>query len=447
MNKIEQLRARRESLRSAENAVRASIAALVDEDSFVELAAFAYSKSELWQEEAHGEGVAVGFATIGGYPFYLVAQNFDVCYGGLSKANCDKISKALAAAEKSGTPVVYLLHSFGVRIGEGVNVLEGIGQMLSSAARLKGSVLQFAILDGEVYGSAAALASVCDAVLFTEKAALCLSSPFVLSAKAGKNLSAVQVGGYAALDRANFAALSVKDLRDAASKILNICDFVKAETLDAELNAPCPALNSSADAKAVLSLLEGGVELGANAWSEAHTVLARLGGIAVAAVVMEGVRLTAGVMNKIAKFVEFACNYDLPLVFFVDCAGVEETCDAQNSGIYEAICDYLTLLGAADRKIAAVTGNAIGLGYSLFAAKSAGFDYTFALATAKIALFDSAKSAQIEFPGKDAAQVARQYDEQLADPVHAAKGGYLDDIVEPQFLKQYLIAALQTLVR
>ena len=41
---------------------------------------------------------------------------------------------------------------------------------------------------------------------------------------------------------------------------------------------------------------------------------------------------------------------------------------------------------------------------------------------------------------------AKIYADENADPVNAAKNGYLDDVIEPQFLKQYLIAALQTLI-
>ena len=94
-----------------------------------------------------------GFATVNGYPFYLVAQNFKVLSGGVSKANCDKIAKCLDAAEKNATPVIYLLNTLGVQVGEGVTVLEGLGKLLMRGTQLKGVVPQYAIVNGEVYGS------------------------------------------------------------------------------------------------------------------------------------------------------------------------------------------------------------------------------------------------------------------------------------------------------
>ena len=44
----------------------------------------------------------------------------------------------------------------------------------------------------------------------------------------------------------------------------------------------------------------------------------------------------------------------------------------------------------------------------------------------------------------EGALVAR-YAEENSDPINAAKDGYIDAIIEPQFVKQYLIAALQML--
>lgn len=451
MDKIKQLRERREAIVKAGGTIRAEIAALCDEESFVELSAFSFSKDAFYGEDAQGEGVVTGFATVGGYPFYIVAQNFEESFGGLSKANCEKIAKTLSAAEKNATPVIYLLHSQGVRVGEGVNVLEGISGLLATATQLKGNVLQFAVLLGEVYGSAAALAALCDVVLFTEKASLCLNSPFVVSAKAGKNLKAGEVGGYDALGGALLPAVKVADVREAASVILKVSDLVGLSTVDAELNDPAPALNKDASAAAVAGLLENSVELGANGCPEVRTVLGRVGGIAVAAVLFDHAFLNENNMRKIANFAAFACYYGLPFVTFVDCGGAEATLSASNSVLLNEIGNYLSVLGAiGTAKISVVTGEAVGLGYSLFAAKSAGFDYAYALATAKIALFGSAAGAEIEYAGDKRAEkekLAALYAEENADPVNAAKNGYLDNIIEPQFLKQYLVASLQTLVR
>ena len=450
MDKIKQLRERKTAIKAGSQAIRRELDALVDDKSFVEFSAFSFSKSAFFEEDACGEGVVTGFATIGGHPFYLVAQNFDVFDGGLSKANCEKIAKTLNVAEKNNTPVVYLLQSHGVQVGEGVNVLEGISSLLLKATQLKGTVAQYAILLGDVYGSTAALAAVCDFIFFNKKSVLCANSPLVISAKEGKNVAKEEVAGYHAFKNAVLPAILVKDTKDAAAQIVKLSELMNVALVEAELNKPAPALNKGAGAKEICALLENGVEIGANCCEEVKTILCRIGGISVAAIVFDNAVITPANIKKIKNFTELACCYALPLVTFVDCKGVEASVAANDSALLKDIAEYLSVLDATDTaKVAVVTGKAIGLGYSLFASKSIGFDYSIALATAQIALFEGSAGAQIEYASDkkvDPAKLAQTYCDENADPVNAAKNGYLDDVIEPQFIKQYLVAALQTLI-
>ena len=450
MDKIKLLKQRRDALKAAGKNVRADIASLCDENSFVELSAFSFSKDAFYGEDAQGEGVVTGFATLGGYPFYIVAQNFEQSFGGLTKAGCEKIVKTLAQAEKNGTPVIYLLHSYGVRVGEGIETLEGISSLLLKASQA-GNVTQIAVLCGEVYGSTAALASICDFVLFAPKSALSIASPLVLSAKAGKNLKPEEVGGYAALKNSLLPAIEVKDLKDAAHKIQDIRALLEQSVIDAELNAPVPALNKACGAAELVKTIEGAIELGASSCPQVKTVLGRIGGIAVAAIIFDRVALNASCFRKINDFIALAYAYDLPLVTFVDCVGIEQSLSVNDSTALKEIATYLTNLSSIGApKISVVTGKAIGLGYSLFAAKSAGFDYAVSFADAQIALFESAVGAEIEYANDkklDKTKLQTLYAEEVADPFNAAKGGYIDDIIEPQFVKQYITASLQTLLR
>ena len=69
-----------------------------------------------------------------------------------------------------------------------------------------------------------------------------------------------------------------------------------------------------------MSIFETPVEVWAGYQSDVKTVLGRIGGIAVAAVVFdggeEGVELNAAKLAKIKNFAEFACCYELPFITF-----------------------------------------------------------------------------------------------------------------------------------
>ena len=455
MDKIQLLQERKTLIEGAGKDIRSQIKALIDTDSFVELSAFSFSKNDFYGEEAEGEGVVTGFATLEGYPFYIVAQNYAVMNGGMSKANCDKIAKCLDAAEKNYTPVIYLLNTQGVQVGEGVTVLEGLGKLLMRATQMKGVVAQYAIVNGDVYGSAAMLAAIADFAFFmNKKSVLAVNSPFVLSAKAGKNLSKEEVGNAKALAKSGIPAFEVENIEGVREKIVAINDLISVPTVEAELNQSVPALNAAVSTDALLSIFENSIEINALNEPEVKTVLGRIGGIAVAALIFDGaengVELTAEKMAKIKAFAELACCYGLPFITFTDVKGICPCMQVNNSRVMKEIAEYLSMLDTIDTaKIAVVYKKAIGLGYSLFASKSVGFDYTCAFANASIALFDGVQGAQIELGNEkiDKAALAARYAEENSDPIHAAKNGYVDAIVEPQFVKQYLIAALQMLAK
>ena len=454
MDKIQLLQERKAQLAEAGKEIRSRINALVDEESFVELSAFSFSKNDFYGEDVAGEGVVTGFATLSGYPFYIVAQNINAQNGGVSKANCDKIAKCLDMAEKNNTPVIYLLNSRGVQVGEGITVLEGLSKLLLKSTQLKGVVPQYVVVDGEVYGSVALLAGVADFAFFLKgKSVLAVNSPFVLSAKAGKNLTKEDVGGAKALQKTGIPAFEVDDLSDVREKIIAISDLISMPCVDAQLNESAPILNENVTAENLLTIFENPLEVWESDETDVKTVLGRIGGISVAAVIFDGedgVELNVAKMAKIKTFAELACYYNLPFITFGDVKGICPCMCVNNSRVLKETADYLNILDTMSAgKIAVVYKKAIGLGYSLFAAKSVGFDYTCAFANAKIALFDSVQGAQIELSDEkaDKTALAQRYADENSDPIHAAKDGYIDAIIEPQFVKQYLIASLQMLAR
>lgn len=462
MDKIKLLQSRRNKVLEAGAEIRKTISALTDEDSFVEISGFSFSKNEFYGKEAAGEGVVTGFATVNGYPVYVAAQNFQVLSGGVSAANCAKILKCLELAEKNSTPVIYVLNTLGVQIGEGVTVLEGLASVLSKAARLHGVVPQFAVINGEVYGQTALLAACADFTFFMKDAVLASNSPLVISAKSGKNLPKEEVGGAAALSSTNLVGTVKEDIasvRVEIGKILDVLPFTNSVVVEngADLNAAMPSLNKKCAAEDLIKAVfdkDSLVEIGTGSATEVKCVLGRCGGISLAAVIFDeeaGVELNAVNVAKINSFVEFAGYYDLPFVSFTNTLGIRSDLDTNNSLVMKNIAKLMENFELLENaKISVVYKKAVGLGYSLFAAKSMGFDYVYAFADAKIALFDSVQGAEIEFSGEksaDKAKLAEKYAEENSDPINAAKNGYVDNIIEPQFVKQYLIASLQMLLK
>lgn len=456
MDKISLLQQRKQKLLNAGKKVRSDISALIDDKSFVELSAFSFSKNEFYGEDAEGEGVICGFATIEGLPFYIIAQNYEVLSGGVSKANCDKISKCLDQAEKTSTPVIYLMSSLGVQVGEGVTVLEGLASLILKASQLKGTVLQYLIVNGEVYGQTALLSALCDFTFFiNEKSILAPNSPLVISAQSGKNISKFNVGGAGGLKKTNLPSFCVKNFSEIKNKISAISDLLSVRMVDCDsLNDTLPQLDKKTDFNTLLAVFDEKkvIEIGAEYSSEVRCLIGRIGGITTAAAIFDGdgVFLSVENIRKIKDFAEFACCYSLPYVTFVNTCGIKANLETNDSLVLKGISDFVSVLDCIDTaKISIVYKKAIGLGYTLFAAKNMGYDYTFAFANAKIALFDDVQGAEIEFSGNNADKdkLSVRYSEENSDPINAAKGGYIDNIIQPALVRQYLISSLQMLLK
>ena len=130
--------------------------------------------------------------------------------------------------------------------------------------------------------------------------------------------------------------------------------------------------------------------------------------------------------------------------------GIEANTCVNNSLVLKQISKYMENFELLENaKISVVYKKAIGLGYTLFGAKSMGFDYSIAFANANIALFDDIQGAEIEFSANSVnrEKLAQKYADENSDPINAAKNGFIDDIIEPQFVKQYLVASLQMLLK
>lgn len=460
MNKLDLLKTRRAKLLEVGKTVREKIAALTDADSFVELDAYAFSHSDFYGENAEGEGVVTGYATINDQPVYVVAQNPNVLSGGVSKGNCDKIKKCLEKALAAEKPVVYLFDSLGVRIGEGVNVLEGLAEVLSVQCELKGEVPQFSVVTGELYGSFALLAANADFNLMTKDAAVAYASPLVISAMSDKNLAKTEVGGVSSSAFNSLSTIEIADISDAKDKIseilsvLPVCSDVVTDTTD-DLNRATEGLNEKFCAKCIMkSVFDDGkfIELNSAFCPEVKTGIGRIGGISAAAVIFDqgdkAVELDLKNVFKLKEFAYFAADNGLPLVTFVNAAGIKTDLGTSNTVVMKEISYLIAALKCCER-ISVVTKKAIGLGYSLFASKTLGNEFAYAFASAKIALFDGAPSAAAfgDFKVSDTDKLAERYSEENADPINAAKNGYIDNIIEPQFVRAYVISALQTLVR
>lgn len=459
MNKIDLLKNRRAEVLENGKEIRAKIAELTDESSFAEFDSYSFSKNEFYSSVG-GEGLITGAATINDNSVYIAAQNAEVLSGGLTKANCEKIVKCQIKALRAGSAMIYLLDSKGVAVGEGVNVLEGVAEVLAEMQELKGEVPQIAISLGEVYGSNALIAAACDYNFTLKNACVSYNSPLVLAAKSGKKVEVDEIGGLKSAKYnglTSFAADDMLFVRDTITKILDLLpDFNgEVETMD-DFNRTAPELNEKTCENCLIDAVfdkDYFIELNKDYAPEVKVGIGRVGGIACGAIVFgggeKGVELDNANVAKIKEFVYYCGENNLPLITLVNTLGIKANETVCKSAILKEISNLTYALYTLETpRVNVVYKNAVGLGYTLFGSKALGADYSYAFATSKISLFETEKGAMIEFAGvneKNHDEAAKKYADEVQDPFNAAKNGFIDDVIEPQFVRQYVIAALQRL--
>lgn len=458
MNIIDVLNARKAKLFEASNDIRKKISEIIDENSFVELKAYSFAKNEFYNEDVDGLGVVTGYARIDDNPVYVIAQNSKVLNGGLSKANCEKITECLVKAGDSNTPVIYLLDSQGVQVGEGVGVMEGIASVLSVASELKGVVPQFAVAIGDVFGSLSLLTALCDYTFVVGASATCYTSPAVISASTKDGISKEVLGGAKAENGlVSFAVKTLDEVKENIIKILSILPDYSSLVEDSsdDLNRASAILNTKKDVTTLTTALfdKGSyVELNKNFASEVKTGIARIGGISVASIIFDGgengVELTLSNVIKIKNFAKYVNDNSLPLVNLINVKGIKQDAETCKSPV---IIEMANMLGelAKNYIVSVVYGKAIGLGYTSFVSKEFGVKYSFAFCDSKISLLDGESGIAVEFGTIDSEKIdtLKEEYEGKQDAMNSARLGCVDNVIEPQFIRQYVISALQMVIR
>lgn len=454
MDKLDLLKSRKADLASKTADLRKSIFEVIDDASFVELNAFNTCKNEYFAQDEERVGVITGYATVDGYPVYVIAQNSKVNNGALTAAGCSKIANCLVKANANNTPVIYFLSSQGVQMGEGVQVLDGIASILALSNELKSNAPQFAIAIGDVYGSTALLLDNADFTFVINNACVSYASPAVISAsKEGGTKESV------AKAQNGLKTFELKDLGEAKNKILSILGVLpnfsglEVDSSD-DMNRTSPTLNVACDAKSLIKATfdQGSfVEMNENYRSEVITGIGRIGGIATAGIVFDGgekgVDIELENVLKIKNFVNFVYDNELPLVLFVNSNGIKIDASTHESAVMTEVMNMLYGLSSVKR-VTVVYGKAIGFGYTAFASNASGSDYTYAFAGSKISLLDGFAGVSATFGTVDPEKVDElnaKYEESQ-DSYYTAKIGSVDNVIEPEFVRQYVISALQMII-
>ncbi len=408
----------------SDSEARKRLNALFDEDSFRELDKFLSADGEQ-------SSVVAGYGTVMGATAYAFAQDVSVKGGAVNKSAALKIKKIYELAAKVGAPVVGIYDSKGGDINEGMAVLSAYGDIMKASAEISGVVPQIAVVCGVCAGCAAMLASMADVTVMTEKAELFMTAPF--NTPDGKLEGA---GSAANAAKAGVCSILAKDDADAVAKAKKLVAILPANNIslagndDFTVNESAAAAGmKGADLVKALADNNSVVELGAEFGTAAYTALASVNWATVAFVATDkAAKLTAADCAKIARFVQLADVFSIPVVTLIDTEGFEGSSGAELAGSVRDCAKLAQVYASATTaKVNVITGKAFGAAYAAFDSA----DLAYAWENAAIAPM-SPEACKV-FMGEEIS----------TSPFEAAALGMIDGVITAADTKDILASAVE----
>lgn len=433
----------REACLAATATARARLAQLFDEGSFVELDALL---------EGGESGVVTGFGLIDGRSAYAWAQEANVRGGAMGAVQARKICKLYDLALSTGCPIIALADSVGARMEEGMTAVNAYADIMKKAAAVSGVVPQITAVLGLCAGSAALCASMADLIVMGPNGRLYSATPALREA-----------AGKAAFDNAEAAAksgaacLAAKSDAEAIAALREIVGYLPSNNLDTapfvSVDGSAAAIEENGDMRALINAVSDApaFELGAAWQDDVVTAFGRIGGETVGFVGARG-KLAPAACRKIAGFVRLLDSYSLPVVTFVDTQGAEiadcEACAMKSAAALAA--SYMT---ATVARVCVITGSAVSAASAALASRAAA-DCAAAWPNAVISALPTPAATQLAFekelhdaadPISERANLEKRYEAEIANPVAAALKGDIDDVIDPENTRAYVVGALTML--
>ena len=390
---------------------RKRLASFFDEGSFTELDKFLSADGEL-------SSVIAGCGSVFGMTVYAFAQDVSVKGGAVNRSAALKIKKVYDLAAKNGYPVVGFFDSKGGDINEGMAVLADYGDIMKASAAVSGVVPQVAVVTGICAGCASMIASMADVVIAAEKSELFLTAPF-------NNEDGKLEGAGSALNAAKSGLVQIlaKDDNDAVAKAKELVAVLPDNNLgvgvsDAPVNdAAISASLKGAELVAAVAQKGSVIELGEKFGAAAYTALGAVNGCTMAFVATDKAeKLISADCAKIARFVQFADLFSIPVVTFINTEGFVGSSAAELSGSVRDCAKLAQVYATATTlKVNFVTGKAFGAAYAAF--DSADMSYAW-------------ENAQIA-PMSPEAGKAFMGEELVTNPFAAASLGMIDGVIDP----------------
>ena len=459
----------------AQNLASSRIAALLDENSFVEIGAAVTARAtdfNMNNTDTPSDGVVTGYGVINDSLVYVYSQDASVLGGSMGEMHAKKITRIYDMAMKMGAPVIGLIDCAGLRLQEASDALNAFGELYLKQSLASGVVPQITAVFGNCGGGMAVASAMSDFTFMESKnGKLFVNSPNALAgndaSKCDTSAAKFQSEEVGIVDVVAEEAELIAQIRELVAMLpANNEDDLSCADCEDDLNRVCADLEASAadPAIALPMISDGGVffETKAEYGKDMVTGFIKLNGTTVGAVANRSTlydeegnaveqfnaEISARGCEKAASFVKFCDAFNIPVLTLTNAAGFKAT-KCTEKKIAKAAAALTAAFAEADvPKVNVITGKAFGSAYVTMNSKGLGADMVYAWPNAQIGMMDAKLAVKVMYPEADAKELrekAAAYAELQNSVASAAKRGYVDTVIDAQDTRKYVIGAFEML--
>ncbi|MCD8098771.1 MAG: carboxyl transferase [Lachnospiraceae bacterium] len=459
---------------TSQNLAGSRIAALLDENSFVEIGAAVRARAtdfNMNNIDTPSDGVITGYGIIDGSLVYVYSQDASVLGGSMGEMHAKKIIRLYDMALKMGAPVIGLVDCSGLRLQEASDALNAFGELYLKQATASGVVPQITAVFGNCGGGMAVASAMSDFTFMEQKGRLFVNSPNALAgnevSKCDTASAAFQSEEVGIIDVVAEEAELIAKIRELVSLIpANNEDDLSYLECEDDLNRACSDLEASAadPAIALPMISDSGIffETKADYGKDMVTGFIKLNGTTVGAVANRSTlydeegnaaeqfdaELSARGCEKAAGFVKFCDAFNIPILTLTNAAGFKATKCSEKRMAKAAAALTAAFADANVPKVNVIVGKAYGSAYVTMNSKGLGADIVYAWPNAKIGMMGASLAVKVMYPNADAKERKEKetaYAELQNSVTSAASRGYVDTVIEPQDTRKYVIGAFEML--
>jgi acetyl-CoA carboxylase carboxyltransferase component len=454
---------------------RERIDKLLDPGSFMEFGLFATSDWPGMQDKTPADSLIIGYGLVNSRRVGVIVNDFTVLASTNAKVNLKKLLEFKAQIKKYAIPVIFLGEAGGARMpdcqgSDGIFNIGGGGPatLYPEYTHFREYPYMFAAM-GECYGVADFQACVADFVVQVKGSAISVSGPRALGRAIGQTFTGEEMGGWQIHSEVTGIADRVAENDDEALEIIKkYFDYMPSNNKELPPIRPVPEGSEERMAK-ILNVLperrtraydmhrviecvvDGGeyFELKPNFGKALITCLARINGQVVGFVASNPI-IMAGTTDTDAleKYTSFVClcdSFNIPLIIFADTPGHLTGKEAERRRVGSKVVNNLqALFQVTVPKIVVNIRKNYGQAMINMCALGGSYDFMAAWPTAELGFMEPEIAADIVYGSLSEKERQKKVEEMVADttPYPAARGYWIQDIINPMDTRNYLINIL-----